>query len=240
MSGFLARRDSSLAEKMDDPACNPVRLENTYRSFPRVNRWISRRGGVYREFVRPLLSPDSTTHLLDVGSGGGDIALALRRLAERDGFPLEITGVDPDPRAMAFARRFSVPGVTFREASASDLVRGGEQFDIVVCNHVLHHLEDAEVPHFLAELETLARRRVVCSDIERSRVGYALFSAATAPFFRNSWIREDGLVSIRRSFRRDELRGLLPPGWRVERRVPFRLLVLRDVGGKNGTGRACP
>jgi SAM-dependent methyltransferase len=122
--------------------------------------------------------------LLDVGSGGGDLAREIQRWGRRDGFRLEVTGIDPDPRALAYARSAidAEPGpvVTFRQARAADLVAAGERFHVVVSNHVLHHLATAEVPGFLADLEALASHRVVVSDIERSTVGYALFSALAA------------------------------------------------------------
>ncbi len=245
MSPFLARRRPELVEWMDREDCDPVRLQNTYRHFARVNRWISRWEAVYRRHIRPLLGPDRTTRLLDVGAGGGDIAWSLHHLAQRDGFHLEVTGIDPDPRALAFARSrldgeesegTRARRVTFRQARTGDLVREGARFHLVTCNHVLHHLSPKALPAFLEELEALATLRVICSDIERSRLGYLLFSVATAPFFRDSFIRSDGLLSIRKSFTRAELRDVLPPGWRVERQMPFRLLALRDMGAELGKG----
>lgn len=236
MSLFLTRRRSDLVEWMDRKDCDPDRLENTYRHFARINQWISGWDAVYRRHIRPLLTPDRTTRLLDVGSGGGDIAWSLHHLAGRDGFPLEVMGIDPDPRALAFAtrtrRRGETSGVTFRQARTEDLVREGARFHLVICNHVLHHLPPEGVADFMRELEEVATRRVICSDIERSRLGYLLFSIATAPFFRDSFIRADGLLSIRKSFTREELRGVLPPGWRVERQMPFRLLALRELAGE--------
>jgi len=255
MPPFLARRQPELVEWMDREDCDPVRLQNTYRHFARINRWISRWEAIYRRHVRPLLRPDRAMQLLDVGAGGGDIAWRLHHLARRDGFHLEVTGIDPDPRALAFARSRMDPeeldgemkegggrrgkradGVTFRQARTGDLVREGARFHVVTCNHVLHHLSPEALPAFLGELEALSTRRVICSDIERSRLGYLLFSVATAPFFRDSFIRADGLLSIRKSFTRNELRQVLPPGWRVERQMPFRLLALRDVAAEPETG----
>lgn len=235
MSPFLTRRRPDLVEWMDRKDCDPLRLENTYHHFARINRWISGWEAVYRRHIRPLLTPDRTTRLLDVGSGGGDIVRGLHHLAWQDGFALEVMGIDPDARALAFATRTRCRGKTrdvmFRQARIGDLVREGARFHLVICNHVLHHLPPEGVTDFLQDLEEVATRRVICSDIERSRLGYLLFSMATAPFFRDSFIRADGLLSIRKSFTRAELRGVLPPGWRVERQTPFRLLALKDPSG---------
>ena len=63
------------------------------------------------------------------------------------------------------------------------------------------------------------------SDIARSRPAYLGFGVATWPFFRGSFIRADGLTSIRRSFTARELRMVLPGGWRVTREFPSRLVL---------------
>ena len=44
----------------------------------------------------------------------------------------------------------------------------------------------------------------------------------------DSFIRVDGLISIRRSYTPSELSAAVPPGWRVEKRMPARLLLRRE------------
>lgn len=244
MPPSLRHRDPSLVEAMDRPDCDRARLEATYRHFAWVNRRLGRWRAVYRRWVRPVLRDAAAAggqaplRILDVGSGGGDIARALQRWGEADGVELEVTGVDPDPRALAWARARKAtphPAPRFRQARAQDLLRAGERYHVVVSNHVLHHLSQEEVPPFLETLEALALRRAVVTDIERSALGHALFRGlASLPRFRDSFLKEDGLLSIRRSFRAPELATLCPPGWEVRRLVPFRLVALRDVPGAGG------
>jgi 2-polyprenyl-3-methyl-5-hydroxy-6-metoxy-1,4-benzoquinol methylase len=226
MTPLLTRRDPDLVERMDLPDCDPDRLNNTYRQFAHVNRFISRWGAIYHRHIRPLLTREHHLRLLDVGCGGADIVRGLHARAARDGLALDITAIDPDPRSLAFARAHCPPDITLLQTDTTALLEQGERFDIVTSNHVLHHLEADAVPRFLDEVSALATRRAICSDIERSPLGLALFATATAPFFRDSFIRTDGCTSIRRSFRRGELAQLAPPGWKVVRQKPFRLLAL--------------
>ncbi len=227
----LVHRRSDLVEWMDLEDCDPQRLRNTFRRFPLVNRWIARWPAVYRRCIRPLLHREHVTRLLDVGCGGGDIPRSMAAWARRDGLRLEVTAIDPDPRALAFAReamgRAEAP-VAFRQGTARELAARGERFHLVTSNHVLHHLSPPELQDFLADLEALATRRIVLADIERSRMGYLLFSLLTPLLARNSFLRTDGLLSIRRSYTAPELRQALPSGWRVERHRPFRLLAVRE------------
>lgn len=228
----LAERDRDASERMDDPDCDGAALRRTYAQFKVVNAVVAGWRATYRHHVRPVLHRGRTTTLLDLGCGGGDLARSLVRWAAGDGYRLEVTGVDPDARAHAWATgRPPVPGVTFRQALSGELVAEGAEFDVVVSNHVLHHLDEAQLQALLTDSRRLARARVVHSDILRSRLAYLLFSAGTLPFFPGSFIRADGLVSIRRSYTPDELAAVVPAGWRVERQHPWRNLLVHDAPG---------
>jgi 2-polyprenyl-3-methyl-5-hydroxy-6-metoxy-1,4-benzoquinol methylase len=223
----MRRRAADAVEKMDLPDCDPERLERTYRQFGLVNGALSGWRRLYRQEIRPLLSAESATTLLDVGSGGGDLAVRLSRWAAKDRVRLHVTGIDPDGRAHAFASgRPPVPGVDFRQAHTTGLLGEGLSFDVVISNHVLHHLQPAGLQQFLADSEALARTKVLHNDLRRSPAAYALFAVAALPF-RGSFIREDGLTSIRRSYTPQELDALAPPGWRVERTSAFHQLLAR-------------
>jgi 2-polyprenyl-3-methyl-5-hydroxy-6-metoxy-1,4-benzoquinol methylase len=222
----LRQRASDAVEIMDDPACDPRRLERTYADFRIVNAVVSGWRGMYRRDIRPRLSRTHGRTLLDIGSGGGDVARSLARWAARDGLRLNVTAIDPDARAHAYATGLPpVPGLTFRRAFSSELVAEGARFDFVVSNHMLHHLTAGQLGGLLVDSERLAVRRVLHADIERSRFGYLGFGLGTWPFFRGSFIRDDGLASIRRSFTAAELRAVVPPGWQVTRELPSRLVL---------------
>ncbi|WP_346958061.1 class I SAM-dependent methyltransferase [uncultured Arthrobacter sp.] len=224
----LRTRALDAVEEMDRPDCDPTRLDRTYAQFALVNRAVSGWRGIYRQQLRPLLSAASTTTLLDIGCGGGDVPVLLSRWAARDGLRLEITAIDPDRRAAAFAARHRTrAGVTFRRQAAAELLDAGARFDVVVSNHVLHHLDAGELAGFLAESAALSTGLVIHNDLRRSPAAYALFSAG-ALVFPGSYIRQDGLTSIRRSYTAAELRGAAPPGWTVLPRSPFRNLLILD------------
>ena len=258
----LRERDTVLRELMDDPDCATPELERTYRDFRAVNRLVSGWRRAYRQIIRPHLMRRSVTSLLDIGSGGGDVPLALARWAERDGFALDVTAIDPDGRAHRYATRAhgnergnstqrnedpatqrhgqDRTSVEFRCASSADLVAEGRRFDIVVSNHVLHHLDRAEFAEVLSDSRRLARSLVLHNDIERSPVAYSGYWLATLPLSlrpsaRRSFIREDGLRSIRRSYTKVELDAEVADAaagdeWRVSRAYPSRLLLTAPGG----------
>ncbi len=226
MSGLDVRETQRL-ELMDDPDGDLQRLTRTYELFGPMNRVVSGWRGLYRNRIRPLLDPVRPFRLLDLGAGGGDISRALALWARRDGLALAVTAADPDERAHTFAASLPHPGVELRRARGSELADAGERFDLVVSNHVLHHLDT--LSGFLAESARLAPR-ALHSDIRRSRLAYGLYTAATWPWARSSFLYTDGRLSIRRSYTLDELRAAAPSGWHAEAVRPFRLLLTRGWG----------
>jgi 2-polyprenyl-3-methyl-5-hydroxy-6-metoxy-1,4-benzoquinol methylase len=224
----LAERDVALRELMDDPACDPDQLRATLRRFDTINRLVSGWGTVYRTGIRPhVTSLGRPARVLDLGCGGGDVLTHLARRAERDGLRVQWVGVDPDPRAIEVAAARPAPdGVRFACTDSTDLLTAGERFDVVLSNHVLHHLGSDELDRFTAESRRLSRGVVLHGDIERSRLAYGLYALGITPFAPGTFLRTDGLRSIRRSYRRDELRAALGAPWRVHQPVPFRVLAV--------------
>jgi len=70
----------------------------------------------------------------------------------------------------------------------------------------------------------VTRRWSIMSDIARSFPGYLLFAATVPLVMRHSFTAPDGLISIQRSFTRDELQSALGPRWRVRSAAWFRLI----------------
>ncbi|MBS1699322.1 MAG: methyltransferase domain-containing protein [Actinobacteria bacterium] len=233
MGADLSARAVDVRELMDDPAADPRMLERTYRRFGIVNAVVSRPGAVYRVDVRPRArqaAGSGPLRVLDVGAGGGDLCRALAARLHRDGLPAEITALDVDPRAVAWASAHDDgAGIVYRCADAAELVRAGETYDVVLSNHVLHHLDEEGLASMLEHTRLLAGQHglVAHHDIARSRLGHAAFAAGTWPFagtlLAGSFIRPDGLTSIRRSYTTAELAAVAPPGWQVRGGFPSRL-----------------
>jgi len=111
---------------------DPVEYEAWYHT-PR-GAWI---GNTEFSLVQSLLRPAAGTSLLDVGCGTGWFS---RRFAEHD---LQVTGIDPDPAAIACAR--SLGGeVSWMEASATALPFADNRFDYSVAVTSLCFISDVE------------------------------------------------------------------------------------------------
>ena len=227
---FLSSRREDLVELMDDPECDRELLENTYRWFEKLNPLLARWRSVYCHKIRPLLEATASTRILDVGCGGGDLARQLARWAAQDGLNVDVTGIDPDPRAIQFAQSRPNPDdVHFLELHSADLARRNATFDIILSNHVLHHIEDEHLVGLMSDCEALNARLVIHNDINRDDLAWLLFWPVGL-VCRRSFILTDGLRSIRRSRTAAELDRVAQTGWSVERLFPFRSLLIFEAG----------
>lgn len=227
MPFFLSQRDTFSSERMEDPKCDIEELENTYRQFEKVNILLGRWRYLYKKFIRPHLSNERSRSLLDIGFGGGDIPRRLKQWAVRDNLLLNITAIDPDPRAFAYVQTHSYSeSIEFKNCDLSDLDPAIHSFDFIISNHLLHHLSPSELTTMLEQSRSLCTHTVLFNDLRRSDTAYGLFNLLSRPFFHSSMITEDGLISIKRSYTMRELRDFVPIGWQVRQLFPFRLLLI--------------
>lgn len=234
MVRFLKERERHKIEKMDDPNCDRVLLENTYRQFVVINRLLSSWQRVYQDYFKPNMSSGEGYTVLDIGAGGGDIARALIKWAEKDGYQLTVTALDSDSRAFDYMSKQDFPdSVVVRCASTFDLVKTGESFDFVISNNVLHHLSETELSGFLESSQSLAKQLVIHNDIVRDDLAYLGYFCLSKLLFHRSFAQYDGLLSIRRSFTKDELEQHLLPYWRLQSMHPYRHLLTYKVASKH-------
>ena len=87
----------------------------------------------------------------------------------------------------------------------------------------------------LDEMSRIARRRIFVIDLHRHAVAYYFYTTVGRLILHNRLLREDGALSILRSFRPAELRGLARQAKllnvEVKRRFPYRLVL---SGNRNG------
>lgn len=234
---FLKKRQPQLIEAMDRPDCDPEKLFRTYSQFFTINSLLSQWTSIYKRFMRPLFSHKDCNTILDIGFGGGDISFRIAQWARNDGFQVSITAVDTDERALTFIRKnkLSDPDIHFLHKDAQELAEEGQRYDFIISNHLLHHLDQTQRRQLLSCCETMVTKRVLFNDIRRSDLGIPLFKILTTPIFRNSFITEDGIISIKKSFTQKELNAVIPPNWYTRNLIPFRLLLMYDCTTEHKT-----
>jgi ubiquinone/menaquinone biosynthesis C-methylase UbiE len=214
-------RLTNAEELIDGVLDEPEVLAGNLRDLRRVNRLL---GGVRLSrlavdrltFGAPSSDPGRSPDvlLIDVGTGGADIPVALLADARRRGRRLRIVAVDDrqeiiDAAYVARPGLASVPGLTLAASDGRSLPYPDRSFDIAHASLVIHHLEPADATALLAEMSRIARIGVVVNDLERGLLRWCGAWLIANLLTRNPYTRHDGPLSVRRAYTRREARELL-------------------------------
>ena len=135
----------------------------------------------------------------------------------------------------AFPEIIAIRGDAFHLPFADD------EFDYAICSLFTHHFIDEEAVAVLGELSRVARRRIFVIDLHRHPVAYLFYTTVGRLFLHNRLLREDGALSILRSFKPDELAELgKRAGLRnaeVHRHFPYRLVLTASPPQAAESGR---
>jgi 2-polyprenyl-3-methyl-5-hydroxy-6-metoxy-1,4-benzoquinol methylase len=152
---------------------------------------------------------DRAVTILDVGAGSGAMACRLASWAEKRRLSIRVTCIElvDDIVSIARERTRAFPNIAVERRDFNELAERGERFDYVIASLFLHHTPPKEAAPVLRRFSALARRGIVISDLLRSRASLAAVTAASY-VFGNRVVRNDGPLSVRRSFRVSELDDL--------------------------------
>jgi SAM-dependent methyltransferase len=207
-------------ELLDEPGVDPAVRLRSLRDVARSNALFGGRRAVLLDVERALRECGPRASLLDVGTGLGDVPDAARRLAGRLGIRLTAVGLDVAEELARAARAHTgaaVCGDAFRLPFADRSV------DVVTCSQLLHHFPEAEGRLLIAELDRVARVRVVVGDLRRSWLAAGGFWLASWALGFHRVTRHDGVLSVLRGFTAAELRRMVREALDVEPRVRRRL-----------------
>jgi SAM-dependent methyltransferase len=221
---------SRAEEQMDSAELDPATYARVLRDLARVNRWTFTALPTLRFLDRAARGLDRFS-LLDVGFGAGDMLRAIARWAEKRDIDVDLTGVDLNPRSEPMARAATPPSLPIGFYTGDYRALPGP-FDFIISSQVAHHMTDRQLDEFIRFMEENARRGWLISDLHRHRFAHAGFPLLARIMGVHRIVREDGTLSIARSFRPGEWREVLAhagitDGVRVARRFPFRLSVDR-------------
>ena len=222
-----SRRD----EQMDAADLDPAVYEKVLHDLARVNRWTFTASPVLAWLRRAAEGKDSF-RLMDVGFGHGDLLRAIARWAKKKGIDAELVGVDLNEKSREIARAATPPDLAIDYRTGDYRDQEGP-FDFIVSAQVTHHMTDEQLRTFLRFMEEQAWCGWMICDLHRHGFAHWGFPILARLLMVHRIVREDGTLSIARSFRPAEWKAILedagidPKLVRIVRRFPFRLCVER-------------
>jgi 2-polyprenyl-3-methyl-5-hydroxy-6-metoxy-1,4-benzoquinol methylase len=217
---------------MDAPDLAPGEYATVLRDLARVNRWTLTARPALMFLRRALASNPRPFSVLDVGFGNGDVLRAIARWARSRELDARLVGVDLNEKSLEAARKATANELEI-DYRSGDYMAQPEPFDFVISSQVAHHMDDDQLEHFLQFMEGRARQGWLICDLHRHGFAYRGFPLLARILRVHRIVREDGQLSIARSFRPAEWPGVLSKAGlpmaeiQVRRRFPFRIMVER-------------
>lgn len=226
------RQRSLELEHLDKGDYTPEEYEGCIVELQRVNRWLgdtsALRDSLLKEIDRLNLRSFS---VIDVGAGSGELLRLIAEWAGKTDRSAELVGVESNARSATaiIQESANLPAISAVRGDAFSLPFRNQQFDFAICSLFTHHFKDDKVVEILRELSRVALRGIFVIDLHRHPVAYWFYTTVGRLFLHNRLIREDGALSILRSFAPDELAELAEGAnlkdIKVDRHFPYRLVL---------------
>ena len=226
------RQRSYELENIDKGSYTPEEYEGCIVELQRVNKWLgdtkALRGSLLKEIERQDLRSFS---VLDVGAGSGELLRVTAKWARETNRVASLVGLELNERSaeaiLGESRDF--PEISSLQADGLALPFPDGGFDYVIQSLTLHHFDDAGAVRVIREMSRVAARRIFVIDLHRNPVAYFFYTTLGRLFLHNRLLREDGALSILKSFTPEEMERL---GRRaglanvmVEKHFPSRLVL---------------
>lgn len=160
--------------------------------------------------IKELLKKTDTSKtitIVDIGCGNGDMLRMLAKYGKRRNLPFKLIGVDANAFTINYAERLSkdFPNIEYRCMDIFSENFKQLQYDIVLCTLTLHHFTTDQISGIMDILNQNASIGIVVNDLHRSKLAYRLFELISVVFNLNTMSRNDGLISILKGFKKNEL-----------------------------------
>jgi 2-polyprenyl-3-methyl-5-hydroxy-6-metoxy-1,4-benzoquinol methylase len=134
----------------------------------------------------------------------------LRTLSDfgyKNNYKFNLIGIDANAFTIDYATKLSkeYPNISYKCEDIFSKVFSQLEYDIMLCTLTLHHFKNEQINYLIELFSKQARIGIVINDLHRNIIAYRAFQVLCFIFRLNRMSREDGLVSILRGFKKQEL-----------------------------------
>ena len=200
---------TDLEESMDDFSMDNAGLVTALDDIARINQLL---GGnaVTLDGVKTLIKDfpkDQVITIIDFGCGSGDMLRMLSKYGKDHNLNFKLIGIDANEATIRHAEKCST---NFENISylAEDIFLydfSKLSIDIALITLTLHHFKNDEIIKIMKVIFNLVKKGIVVNDLQRSKLAYRLFQAIIFIFRLEKMTANDGLISILRGFKREDL-----------------------------------
>jgi 2-polyprenyl-3-methyl-5-hydroxy-6-metoxy-1,4-benzoquinol methylase len=201
------RTDTS--EIMDDFTLEGEVLREALDKIAKINQFLGGNSLTLNGLKELILTvPKSKViTIVDIGCGNGDMLRVLSNYGKENNYSFNLIGIDANAFTVKHAIKLSesYSNITFKCEDIFEYDFSQLKCDILLCTLTLHHFKNPEIESLLTTFYANSKLGIVINDLHRSWLAYRLFQIICFLFQLNSMSREDGLTSILRGFKKEEL-----------------------------------
>ncbi|MCZ4319787.1 methyltransferase domain-containing protein [Aequorivita viscosa] len=212
MITFNNKYRSQQLEVMDNLDFHGPEMKDLLTDLKTVNKWL---GGnsITINGLQKLLQNKSKTEkitIVDLGCGDGELLRKCADFGRKHKYNFNCLGLDFNENIIQFAKIKSEAYANIKYLkvdvfSEENLI---PNCDIAMCTLFLHHFSNEKVESLLKTLLHKTSIGLIVNDLERSKHAFNLFKVASKLFLKTKTARHDGLVSVARGFKREELESI--------------------------------
>lgn len=209
-SPFQFRSDE--VEIMDDLLCQGEVVEQTLRELDFINQWLGGNqvtlSGLQKSWSR--LPREKEITIADLGCGSGEMLRIISRLAKEQNRKVKLIGIDANPNIIQYAADHSkeFENIAFKAVDIFSEEFQREKFDIVIATLFFHHFSNEQLVQIFSQLKNQTNKAIV-NDIHRHALAYYSIKWLTSIFSKSSMVKYDAPLSVKRAFKRQELKLIL-------------------------------
>lgn len=196
-------------EIMDDPNIEDRALNEALSDISRVNRWLGGNNITIKAILKLIKKVPISKEIIicDLGCGDGEMLRIIAKVFRRKKRNVRLIGIDLNEKSLQSANKLSedYPEISFFRQNILEIDASKFYCDIIISTLTLHHLAYGQIKPVLSKSVMLANKAVIINDLHRSVIAYYLFKIFSFFFIKSYIAKNDGLVSIKRGFTKQEL-----------------------------------
>ena len=232
------RHRSLEPENLDKGSYTPDEYEHCMVELRRINEWLGDADALRDSLCREVEKRDlESFSVLDVGAGSGELLRVAAGWARETKRRARLTGLELNERSAKAILEESrdYPEISSVRGNGFALPFADHSFDYVFQSLTLHHFDDRGAVRILQEMARVAARGIFVIDLRRNPMAYYLYTTIGHLFLHNRLIREDGALSILKSFTTEEMAELGRQAglrrFKVAKHFPSRLILSARLNG---------
>jgi 2-polyprenyl-3-methyl-5-hydroxy-6-metoxy-1,4-benzoquinol methylase len=194
-------------EIMDDFSLEGEELRVALDKLANINQFLGGNQLTLHGVKQLIHSKDREITIVDVGCGNGDMLRALAHFGSKNNLKFNLIGIDANAFTVDYAFHLSkeYPNISYQCIDIFDNKFATLKYDLVLCTLTLHHFKTEQINYLIQLFSKKATIGIVINDLDRSTIAYRLFQLLCFAFRLNRMSKEDGLISILRGFKKEEL-----------------------------------